>query len=161
MRKRSPDPTPETGGCISLEALAARRDEAAIYQRCGTLDGSAKSVAVGKRNRRMVAQFTPEWTSLEPITEKTADASLENDLRAELSSNLNAIERRTWERIINGRPIREIAAEDGVRRSAIYERIRGNSKGQGGMIQKNPYVALWWSLRLRQQLEKKVKTQKI
>ena len=28
--------------------------------------------------------------------------------------------------------------------AAIYERIRGNSKGQGGMIRKNDYVHIWW-----------------
>jgi hypothetical protein len=32
-------------------------------------------------------------------------------------------------------------------RTAIYERIRGNSKGHGGMIAKNLYVAIWWRTR--------------
>ena len=44
---------------------------------------------------------------------------------------------------------RQVAAvpEEGVNRAAIYERIRGSSKGHGGMIAKNQYVAIWWRLR--------------
>jgi hypothetical protein len=34
-----------------------------------------------------------------------------------------------------------------VKRSAIYARICGNSKGQGGMIAKNFWVLLWWLCR--------------
>ena len=64
--------------------------------------------------------------------------------------NLNAVQRRTWGKILRGWSIRQIAAEEGVRRSAIYARIEGNTKGQGGMIAKNFWVLLWWRLRQRQ-----------
>ena len=63
--------------------------------------------------------------------------------------NLNDVERRTWRQILSASSINAIAREEGVSRAAIYARIQGNSKGQGGMIGKNVWVLLWW--RLRQQ----------
>lgn len=68
------------------------------------------------------------------------------ELLDELSKNLTPLERSTWERLMDGSSIAEIAGQDSIKCSAVYARIRGNSKGQGGMISKNEYVALWWSL---------------
>ena len=61
--------------------------------------------------------------------------------------NLNEIERRTWERILRGWTITEIAKAEGVTRQAILSRIGGNSKNQGGMIGKNFHVLVWWLCR--------------
>ena len=57
---------------------------------------------------------------------------------------LNRIERRTWLMLLLGESITQIADREKRSRSAIYHRIRGNSKGQGGMIRKNDYVRIWW-----------------
>jgi len=57
---------------------------------------------------------------------------------------LTKTERRTWLLLLLGYSIVETARKENVSRSAIYERIRGNSKGQGGMIRKNDYVWIWW-----------------
>jgi len=65
-------------------------------------------------------------------------------LLRELMYGLNRIERRTWLLILLGTPIIEIARKDKVSPAAIYSRIRGNAKGQGGMIRKNDYVHIWW-----------------
>jgi hypothetical protein len=58
--------------------------------------------------------------------------------------NLNRTERRTWILLLLGQSIVEIARKEGISRAAIYERIRGNFQGQGGMIRKNDYVHIWW-----------------
>lgn len=63
--------------------------------------------------------------------------------------NLNPIETETWKKLLKGQTIRDIAHEEGVSRQAVYSRIVGNSKGQGGMIGKNFWVLLWWLLRQR------------
>ena len=62
----------------------------------------------------------------------------------EVMYGLNRTERRTWLLLLLGLPILEVACKEKVSRAAIYERIRGNSKGQGGMIRKNDYVEIWW-----------------
>lgn len=71
---------------------------------------------------------------------------------AELTYDLTRVERRTWLMLLDGRSVVEIAIREKVSRSAIYERIRGSSRGHGGMITKNAYVALWWCQRLRSNL---------
>jgi hypothetical protein len=63
-----------------------------------------------------------------------------------LSRGLTKIERRTWWRILDGWSIDAIAEADGVRRAAIYARIRG-TRGTGGMVRKNAWVARWWNRR--------------
>ena len=69
----------------------------------------------------------------------------------QLSFNLTPTERRTWRKLLlEEKTIQQIACEEKTSRAAIYERIRGNSKGQGGMISKNEFVELWW---LRRRLE--------
>src|SRR4029077_15969191 len=61
--------------------------------------------------------------------------------------NLNSLERETWRKILGAQSVASIANEEGVSRAAIYARIKGNRKGQGGMIGKNFWVLLWWRLR--------------
>lgn len=65
--------------------------------------------------------------------------------------NLNEVERRTWRQILSATSINAIAAEEGISRAAVYSRIQGNSKGQGGMVAKNFWCLLWWRLRQEQQ----------
>jgi hypothetical protein len=96
-----------------------------------------------------VPRFSPE--DLEPVSVADDDTSEMDELIAEITQNLTAVERRTWLRLVDGTSILELAASEGVSRAAIYERIRGNSKGQGGMIAKNDYVGIWWRLRQTQE----------
>jgi len=66
---------------------------------------------------------------------------------ADLDVNLTALERHTWHQLLDGQSISAIAASHGVTRAAIYARIRGTAKHPGGMVRKNPWVALWWATR--------------
>lgn len=120
------------------------------FQSCCSLDGHVHRVGLARRNNRTVPILGPDWSSFEPETQEEADNQYMNELRKELSINLNRIERRTWQQIIDGSSILEIARAERRSRTAIYARIRG-SDGLGGMVAKNPYVALWWCLRLKQQ----------
>ena len=124
-------------------------NEVLFFHQCRSLDGSAHRVEVGRRNRLPTAIIRPDWALIDPSPDPEEVDRRAETIREELSINLNPVERRTWRQLINERPICEIALGEGVTRTAIYERIRGNSKGQGGMIAKNPYVALWWIERLR------------
>jgi hypothetical protein len=121
---------PESDGCLR-------------FHRSRRLDGSIESVSVCKRNGKSSLFFHPSWT--EPP--EAALNSLEVGDPERYSVNLNPIERETWRRIRQGDSIACIANDDGVARSAIYSRIRGNRKGQGGMTAKNFWVLLWWALR--------------
>jgi uncharacterized protein YpbB len=133
-------------------------DDLLLFRLCRNLRGDIHNFDLIRRNGQLVPNFRPEWTSLVPEADREAEDAWRKELRDELCTGLNALERRTWERIIDGIPILDIAAMDGVSRSAIYERIRGI--GTGGMVAKNPYVALWWALRLRRQLAEKIARRK-
>src|ERR1700739_4830202 len=93
--------------------------ETIVFQRSRTLKGNIRPVTVGRRNGKTAALFGPEWISLEPMTDAQCEDRRTLEIREELCVNLNPIERRTWEQIINGRSIREIAAEEKVKRPAI------------------------------------------
>ena len=123
--------------------------ETTYFRYCRTLEGRLVPVDTIKRNGRLVPRFSPE--DLEPVSVADDDASEMDELIAEITQNLTAVERRTWLRLVDGTSILELAASEGVSRAAIYERIRGNSKGQGGMIAKNDYVGIWWRLRQTQE----------
>lgn len=86
----------------------------------------------------------PNWTDITPQQSCTLWI---DDPRFYV--NLNDVERRTWRQILSAASINTIAREEGISRAAIYARIQGNSKGQGGMIGKNVWVLLWWRLRQR------------
>lgn len=124
--------------------------KAFLFESCCSLDGHVHRVNLARRNKRPMAILGPEWIlpNLEPSAE-SHDSHL-RELRDELCVNLNPVERRTWEQIIDGWSISDIARAERKSRTAVYERIRG--KGQGGMVAKNPYVALWWCQRLRKQI---------
>ena len=121
-------------------------NETLLFHYCRTLDGKLLPVDVARRNGRLVPRFSPK--DLEPqCTSGEPDTQELDELIAEVTQGLTTTERRTWLKLVDGVSILDLAAEDGVSRAAIYERIRGNSKGHGGMVTKNPYVAIWWRLR--------------
>jgi hypothetical protein len=126
-------------------AVSISNDSAILFQTCNTLDGRSTRVAVGRRNGHPVVLLPPNWTDSTP--QQARSRVWVDDPRFYV--NLNAIERRTWRQILSAISINAIAAEEGVSRAAIYARIQGNSKGQGGMIGKNVWVLLWWRLRQR------------
>jgi hypothetical protein len=118
------------------------------FRRCQDLRGNEVGVTVGRRNGRPAAFLRPNSEDPEsaPEPQKFED-------NPKYYVNLNPLERETFRRILRGQSIASIADEDGVRRSAIYARICGNSKGQGGMISKSFWVLLWW--RCRQNIQGK------
>lgn len=115
------------------------------FQRYCKLDGSQASASAGKRNGKPFPILPP--SSTEP-PEPADETPLWEQTR--LYVNLNPIERRTWKKILLGQSVNSIAHEEGVSRQAIYGRIAGNSKAQGGMIAKNFHVLVWWLARQRQ-----------
>jgi len=120
------------------------------FRYCRGLDGKLEPVGIAKRNGRRVPYFHPSMT--EPISKRDGDATEADREFAGQSRffvNLNPVERETWRKILSARSIASIAKEEGISRAAIYSRICGNSKGQGGMISKNFWVLLWWLLRQR------------
>ena len=118
--------------------------ETTYFRYCRTVDGALVPVDVAKRNARLVPRFHPSITEPPPNAPDESDEYRE--LVEEVSQNLTPVERRTWLRLLDGRSVLDIAAEDGVSRAAIYERIRGNPK-RGGMIARNPYCQIWWNRR--------------
>ncbi|SRR6266404_1309308 len=111
------------------------------YHSCRDLYGNVRPVALCKRNGRTALCFDPGFG-------RSGDEAGNGRGDVEgIFDNLTEIESEAWERVLEGRSISQIAEEQGVSRTAIYERIRGNSKGQGGMIAKNHWVRLWWTAR--------------
>jgi hypothetical protein len=121
--------------------MPRKDDETTYFRYVRTLDGRLESVDVGRRNGRLVPRIPRE------ITEHGFNRAGNPDLREllrEVMYGLNRKERRTWLLLLLGNSILDIATRERVSRTAIYERIRGNSQGHGGMIRKNDYVAIWW-----------------
>jgi len=114
------------------------------FRSCRTLEGQLEPVDLARRNGRLTPRFPPSCT--EPNLDSKNVSDLKRLLR-EVMYSLSRIERRTWLLLLLGYSILDIAEHEKVTRVAIYERIRGNSKGQGGMIRKNDYVAIWWRRR--------------
>jgi hypothetical protein len=113
---------------------------------CRDLYGGVQQVSCGRRNGKPAIFFTPN------ISEASGPPTTAPEFREQerLFVNLTPIERETWRKILSAQSITSIAKEEGVSRAAIYARIEGNRKGQGGMIAKNVWCLLWW--RLRQKL---------
>jgi hypothetical protein len=114
------------------------------------LHGSVQSAGGGRRNGRP-AVFFPQ-----SLSEPPAPAAEQTDLcdQQRLFVNLNPLERETWRKILQAKSIASIAEQEAVSRAAIYARIQGNNKGQGGMVAKNFWVLLWWLARQRSLLQK-------
>lgn len=126
-------------------AVNISEDSMIVFQGCNALDGRFQRVSIGRRNGHPVVLLPPNWADDPP----QQDASGQWIDEPRYYVNLNDIERRTWRQILSAVGINAIAREEGVSRAAIYARIQGNSKGQGGMIAKNVWVLLWWRLRLQ------------
>jgi len=119
--------------------------ETIYFRYCRSLDGRLVSVDTARHNGRAVPRFPRYITEfIDPLPEETPDFL---ELVEEVCYNLTPIERSTWLRILDGQCLLAIAEQDHVSHVAIYERIRGNSKGHGGMISKNDYVRHWWKRR--------------
>ena len=116
-------------------------DDVYFYRAFCDLYGTVHTLALCRRNGKPALCFCPN-----PESEAASDAARSQRMD-DLFENLTEIERLTWERILDGRSISQIADDEGVSRAAIYERIRGNSKGQGGMINKHSLIRLWWALK--------------
>lgn len=118
---------------------------------CSDLSGRPRELAIGKRNGRAVALLDSSLTTFMPEQDSRVEALNAQKLFRQLCYGLNITELRTWRKLLwEGKSISEVATEERVSRAAIYARIRGSSKGHGGMIAKNDFVALWW---LRRSLE--------
>lgn len=114
-------------------------NEAFEFHQCRRVNGAVEPVNLIRRNRHPELQFPPDIVEFPLYTE--AEETLEyRELVDEVCQNLNEIERRTWLKIIDGRSILDIAAEEGVSRPAIYDRIKR-------MVEKNEYCAIWWRLK--------------
>jgi hypothetical protein len=118
------------------------------FQRFCDLNGNSQELQIGKRNGQAAPIFGPSTT--DPRNDMT-DNDENQELQNELCYGLNETERRTWIKIIYGQTLLDIAKDEGVRRTAVYSRIRGSRKSKG-MIHKNFYVARWWLLRQAGQL---------
>src|SRR5215469_11414237 len=103
------------------------------------IDGIIEPVDLIRRNRRPEIQFPTDIVE-HPLFTDAEQPDEYQELLDEVCQNLNEIERRTWLRIIDGRSILDIAAEENVTRAAIYDRIKR-------MVQKNSYCAIWWRLK--------------
>lgn len=112
--------------------------EVNYFRYCRRLDGSLVPVDLARQGGRVVPRFDPSM--FEPQSDTGEESQEYRELVDEVTQNLNDTEHRTWLRILDGIPILEIAAEDGVSRAAIYDRIRR-------MVRKNDYVAIWWRLK--------------
>ena len=119
----------------------AEFDETRYFRYIRTFAGRLEPVDFARRNGRLVPNFSPEHTEADPGQGVRSDLK---PLLRELMYALNRTERRTWLLLLLGYSIVEIARKERVSRPAIYARIRGNRKKQGGMIRKNEYVAIWW-----------------
>lgn len=118
------------------------------FQCCRNLDGSLHLIDLYRRNGVWVPNFSKATNLFLPDLPEATAIIKPTRIRG-LFQNLTKVERRTWRRILNCHSISEIAEAEGVSRAAVYERIRGNSKGKGGMVAKNPWVRKWWELRSR------------
>jgi hypothetical protein len=116
-------------------------DSALHFRGVRNLHGEALPTDTYKRNGTLTLRY--DLQGIETPLGHSSDGSWV--LRV-LSAGLNAVERRTWWRILDGWSIEAIADADGVTRAAIYCRIRG-ARGRGGMVSKNVWVAEWWNRR--------------
>lgn len=114
-------------------------NEAFQFHRYRRIDGAVEPVNLIRRNGRPEIHFPPGIVEFPLYTEAEENPEY-RELVDEVCQNLNEIERRTWMKIIDGKSILDIAAEEAVSRPAIYDRIKR-------MVEKNEYCAIWWRLK--------------
>ena len=126
-----------------------RNDDTTFYSYIRGLDGRLESADPIRWCGRLVPRPVPD-------TRKDESAgSLVSLLRwyRRIMKGLNRAQRRTFLLLLLGWTPEDIAQADGVRRAAIYFRIRGKD-GCGGLVARSPYAAFWWeSKRKRNQYE--------
>jgi len=121
--------------------------ESTYFRYCRNIEGLLVPIDVARRNGRVIPRFEP--SIIHPLLCQDDETPDLLELIEEICYNLTQIERSTWLRALDGQCLLAIAEQDRVSHVAIYERIRGNSKGHGGMIAKNLYVRHWWERRNR------------
>lgn len=126
-----------------------KHNEITSFSYVRDLNGKLLPISLARRNGWPMLLFPP--TCIDPPAEEHAGELFEQE---KYYVNLNPLERDTWSKILRGWPLSRIAKDDGVSHQAILSRIRGNSKGQGGMVAKNFYVLVWWIAREAQRLDK-------
>ena len=127
-------------------------DDVIRFRQIRTLDGRLEPVDLIRRNGHPVPRL------VRSVFDSSGPGGERSDLLPlyrEIMYGLSRLERRTWLPLLLDRSIDEVAESEGVSRAAIYARIRGNSKKQGGMIRKNDYVAIWWRTQRNLHLRKK------
>jgi hypothetical protein len=127
-------------------------DDVIRFRRIRTLDGRLEAVDLIRRNGHPVPRLDRSVFGPPGLEGQRSDLL---PLYREIMYGLSRLERRTWLPLLLDRSIDEVAQSQGVSRAAIYARIRGNSKKQGGMIRKNDYVAIWWRTQRNLHLRKK------
>src|SRR5205809_4754836 len=95
-------------------------DDIFIYQTCRSLDGSPHTVDFCRRNGRFTPVFSLALTAYLPDLHN--DETPCKPLVDGLFDDLTEIETHTWQSILNGSSISDIAEDEGVCREAIYQR---------------------------------------
>jgi hypothetical protein len=124
-----------------LDSLWSEKDDLRKFQRYCGHDGRIVSVDIGKRIGGKIILLTPN--EIDPTDTPASKYSADHvGLLRDLYRNLTRIQRRTWHKLLLGRSIADIANEEGVRRAAIYCRIRS-------MANRNGFCKRWWRRRAR------------
>lgn len=120
------------------ENMSDRNFDTTYYRYCRDITGKLVPVDLGRQNGRCAPRFDREITAPEARPLVSRDF---RELVVEVTRGLTRIQRRTWLKIIfNGLSIAQIALDEKVTRTAIYQRIHQ-------MVRKNGYVAIWWRRR--------------
>lgn len=110
------------------------------FQLYRATDGSVRTADLFKLNGR----WTVGVRSVDAEPMSTDDAY--ERYRHLLAENLTPVEERRWRKLLDGCSIDDLAKDERVSRTAIYECIRGK-RDRGGMVRKNRWVNAWWKNR--------------
>jgi len=128
--------------------VPSRDDSDALqFRHYRSVDGRVRPLDVIRRNSKLVPQFSAADLQF-PDKEPSAVCTC-RELPGKFL-NLTPVQARTWEQILAGKTISDIARNERVSRAAIYQRIRGSS-GRGGMTRRNLWVFIWWKFLQEQQ----------
>lgn len=107
---------------------------------CCDLRGKIRSVQFGRRNGRVCLLLGQADWAPENRDEESDQIEPDWDSVSASSEPLTIAQRRAWVRLVNRRPVAEIAREEGVTRAAIYDRIHR-------MCARSHIIRVWWELR--------------